>query len=196
MIVAMQDRLPDPIDERVVMRLDWDGFEALLELRGERARPKVAYLDGVLELMSPSFNHERIKSNIGRVVEAYMMHANVTFTTCGEWTIRRRKQRAGVEPDECYAFGPAGPVDRPDLAIEVVWTSGGIDKLEIYRRLGIPEVWFWIDGAITVYVLGDTGYETRPGSVCVPTVDLGVVCELLDIEVTSDIYKQLRARLG
>ncbi|MEG4506483.1 Uma2 family endonuclease [Microcoleus sp. F6_B4] len=34
----------------------------------------------------------------------------------------------------------------PDLAIEVVFTSGGIDKLQLYKRLGIPEVWFWEDG--------------------------------------------------
>jgi len=26
---------------------------------------------------------------------------------------------------------------RPNLAIEVIWTSGGINKLEIYKRLGV-----------------------------------------------------------
>lgn len=26
--------------------------------------------------------------------------------------------------------------DRPDIAVEVIWTSGGLDKLEIYRKLG------------------------------------------------------------
>ena len=30
----------------------------------------------------------------------------------------------------------------PELAIEVVYTSGGIDILKIYRRLGVKEVWF------------------------------------------------------
>jgi hypothetical protein len=32
------------------------------------------------------------------------------------------------------------PPQVPDIAIEVVWTSGGIDKLEVYRGLDVPEV--------------------------------------------------------
>jgi len=36
---------------------------------------------------------------------------------------------------------------------EVVWTSGGIDKLEIYRRLGVGEVWRWKDSRIEIHVL-------------------------------------------
>ena len=52
----------------------------------------------------------------------------------------------GVEPDECYVFGDAPDPERPDLAIEVVWTRGGIDKREIYRALGVRELWFWRRG--------------------------------------------------
>ncbi len=29
--------------------------------------------------------------------------------------------------------------------IEVVVSSGGINKLEAYKRLQIPEVWFWMN---------------------------------------------------
>jgi mRNA interferase MazF len=39
---------------------------------------------------------------------------------------------AGVEPDECYIVGPDQDTDRPDLVIEVIWTSSSIDKLEIW----------------------------------------------------------------
>ena len=67
-------------------------------------------------------------------------------------------KEAGCEADECYIFGPR-PRDkaRPDLAIEVVWTSGGLDKLEVYRRLEVGEVWFWKDGVIAVHVLDRDG---------------------------------------
>ncbi|MEM6520792.1 MAG: hypothetical protein AAF892_18895 [Cyanobacteria bacterium P01_D01_bin.71] len=37
--------------------------------------------------------------------------------------------------------------------IEVVVTSGGIDKLEGYRRLAVTEVWFWEDGVLKLYHL-------------------------------------------
>jgi hypothetical protein len=37
--------------------------------------------------------------------------------------------------------------------IEVVWTSGGLGKLEIYRRLGVGEFWQWKRGRIQVHLL-------------------------------------------
>lgn len=43
--------------------------------------------------------------------------------------------------------------ERPDLAIEVVVTSGAIDKLEAYKRLQIPEVWFWENSRLSLYAL-------------------------------------------
>jgi Uma2 family endonuclease len=50
------------------------------------------------------------------------------------------------EVDKSYKLGANRT--RPDLAIEVVVISGGINKLEVCKRLGIPEVWFWQDGTL------------------------------------------------
>ncbi len=50
-----------------------------------------------------------------------------------------------------HAGRPLGR-EAPDLAIEVIWTSGGIDKLESYRGLGVGEVWFWREGRMEVFV--------------------------------------------
>jgi Uma2 family endonuclease len=41
----------------------------------------------------------------------------------------------------------------PDLAIEVVFTSGGPNKLARYKALGVPEVWFWEDGLFSLHNL-------------------------------------------
>ena len=149
--------------------------------------------------MSPGFGHEHVKSHIGRVLETYMDHLRVTYTCVGSWLIKQRETKAGVEPDECYLFGREWVNDRPtkpDLAIEVVWTSGGLNKLEIYRRLGVREVWFWIDGAIGVHELTVNGYEARARSVFLPGVDLTVIAEVLQIECTSDALAEMRARLA
>lgn len=54
-------------------------------------------------------------------------------------------------------MGQAKPI--PDLSIEVVFTSGGIDKLARYQALGVPEVWFWQDGTLALYHLRPSGYE-------------------------------------
>src|SRR6185369_3053421 len=126
-------------------------------LRGEKSVPRLAYLEGALELMSPSRDHERIKSYIGRLVEAYAYDRGIDLSPYGNWTLKSAPGEAGLEPDECYLIGDQGR-DVPDLAIEVVWTSGGIDKLEIYRRLGINEVWFWREGRLEVHLLQPEGY--------------------------------------
>jgi malate dehydrogenase (oxaloacetate-decarboxylating)(NADP+) len=50
-------------DQRVVMHgRSWADYEAQLALQGERSRPKLAYLDGDIELMSPSRDHEKLNS--------------------------------------------------------------------------------------------------------------------------------------
>jgi hypothetical protein len=51
--------------------------------------------------------------------------------------------------------------DRPDIAIEVIWTLGGIDKLEVYRKLGVREVWYYERGTLRFFALrGERGHET------------------------------------
>jgi len=47
----------------------------------------------------------------------------------------------------------------PDLSIEVVFTSGDTSKLERYKALGVPEVWFGQDGLLKLYHLRDGSYE-------------------------------------
>lgn len=59
----------------------------------------------------------------------------------------------------------------PDLAIDVVWTHGALDKLEAYRHLGVREVWVWAKDALTVNVLGPDGYASVTGSAVVPGLD-------------------------
>lgn len=193
--VPLPDYVPSA-DQRILMDgVGWDGYEALLALRGGR-RPKLAYLDGVVELMTTSREHEWIKSWISHLVVTYCLERGVPASEYGEWTQKREAERAGAEPDECYIFG-AQPREktRPDLVIEVVWTSGGIDKLEIYRRLQIPEVWFWEDDAISVFVLAGTAYERRERSSFVPDLDLAELCRYLAIEPMTEAIKQYRDAL-
>jgi Uma2 family endonuclease len=70
-ILASQDRSLDP-DQRVILGdIDWWQFEAFLAIRGDRAGVRVTYLEGELEIMSPSRTHEMLKTMIARLLEAY-----------------------------------------------------------------------------------------------------------------------------
>src|SRR5690349_4575642 len=65
-------------DQRLIMlNVPWSGFEAQLALRGEASVPRVAYLDGALEVMSPSVHHERLKSNLGRLIETFALERGI-----------------------------------------------------------------------------------------------------------------------
>ncbi|HEX7704323.1 MAG TPA: Uma2 family endonuclease, partial [Kofleriaceae bacterium] len=81
----------------------------------------------------------------------------------------------------------------PDLAIEVVWTSGGLDKLEVYRRLGVGEVWHWKDDRLTVHVLGANGYELHDRSHCLPDIDLELLVSLLDLPTLNEAVERTQA---
>jgi hypothetical protein len=81
-------------DQRIVTYgVPWEFYEAQLALRGDRSAPRIAYLEGVMELMSPSKDHERIKSYIGRLIEAYALERGSTFppTVAGRSRKLRRK---------------------------------------------------------------------------------------------------------
>jgi Uma2 family endonuclease len=173
-------RRVEATSDQVVVLYDipWATYEALLAARGDRAGVRMAYLHGALELMSPSQDHEAIKTLIGRLLEAYAEERGLTLEGFGSMTMKESREERGVEPDECYVLGDRA-AEYPDLAIEVVWTSGGIDKLEIYRPFRVREVWIWEDARITAYGLRDSGYVALAKSEVLPGVDLALLASIV-----------------
>lgn len=168
----------DP-DQRVMLRdVRWKDFEILLAIRGDQAGVRMTYLKGDLELMSPSRSHEGIKTTLARMLEAFALERGLPLEGYGSWTLRNAPRERGVEPDECYVLGEPDK-DRPDLAIEVIWTHGGIDKLEVYRGLGIGEVWLWKDAAVTVHLLRGSQYAQADRSTLLPDFDLVLAARCL-----------------
>ena len=187
-----------PSEDRIVVLrgASWADYQRMLEVRGDRSLPRIAYLEGALQLMTPSRHHESLKSRIGRLLEVWCLTHDVEFSTYGSWTLENKERQRGVEPDECYVFGNVSEPERPDLAIEVVWTSGGIDKLEVYSRLGVREVWFWRRGRLEVYVLAGEQYQQRPASEVLSGIDLSNLVSFLDRPTLSQAIREYRAALG
>jgi Uma2 family endonuclease len=173
----------------------WADYERLLEIRGDHSAPRITYLEGTLEIMSPSAPHESIKSMIGCLVEVWCLERGIEFTTYGSWTVKNRRAKRGAEPDECYVFGVVPAPKRPDLAIEVIWTSGGIDKLDVYRKLGVPEVWCWDSGRIQVYRLRGERYATTAQSVALRGIDLEHLVSFIGRPTTSQAIREYRRAL-
>lgn len=202
MAVALRTRDPDPsCDQRVILHgVPWEQYEALVALRGDASVPRLTYLEGTLELMSPAYDHEEIKTRFARLVEAWADATDTPLTGLGSWTVRRADAERGAEADECYVlgdFGRRGPrPERPDLAIEVIWTHGGLDKLEVWRKLGVREVWTWEDGRIDVHVLHEEAWVTQAQSQLLPGIDLPFIADLLEEDSQHEAVRKLRARLS
>ena len=187
---------PEDVDQRVILNgMTWKDFEIMLVLRGDRGGVRMAFLNGAIELMSPSINHEGVKTMIGRLVEAYSDEEGFDLNGYGSWTLKNELLEKGAEPDECYVLGAAHK-DVPELAIEVVWTRGGLNKLEIYRALGVGEVWIWErDRGISVYLLRDGSYEEVEASALLPDLDLKLVERFATSPNQSAGVREFRAAL-
>ena len=200
--MVVEARLPSPDGEAPqdhyvhFYSVAWADYQKMREIRGERRRPKIAYLKGTLELVTTSRKHQRIKSWIGRLVEAWCLEHDVEFEPYGEWTLEDDAEEVAAEPDECYIFGADQEgKDRPDLVIEVVLTAGGIRKLDIYDALCIREVWFWKKDRIEVHARRDTGYERIAASEVLPGLDLDELLSFLDRPTASRAIRDYQGAL-
>lgn len=156
----------------------WEQYETLRDLFDDRPRLKMFYLEGKLELFIPPEDHEEIKTILARLLELYAIES-VGLYGYGSATYRKPSEERGLEPDECYYVGSKKQF--PDIEIEVVMTSGLLDRLAIYQGLGVGEVWVWQDGQLFIQRLRESGYEQISRSEFLPDLDLDLLvrCALI-----------------
>lgn len=150
---------PQPQAATLIHNVSWQQLEEIDNAFSKFGRFRLVYLDGTLEIMPVSNDHEDFKKTIAILLEAYMRAVGIRFYGRGGPTMATQEKDARKEPDESYNIGTRKAY--PDLVIEMVFTSGGVDKLEIYRRSGVTEVWFWEDGVLAIYEL--QGNSLRDG---------------------------------
>ncbi|NJK65805.1 MAG: Uma2 family endonuclease [Microcoleus sp. SU_5_3] len=171
--------------------LTWREFKAVEQLL-DRPGYRLSFLDGVLEILKmPGEPHETVKKRIAALLELYLLVAGFDFTPTGSMTLESETVAVKREADESYKLAPGRRL--PDLAIEVVFSSGGINKLEVYKRLKIPEVWFWEDGVLEVYHLRGEGdalhYEKISSSEEVKGIDLNLLLRCINMVNHVDAIK-------
>lgn len=184
------------LDQRILMHgMSWWQYETMLAARGDNPTPRMAFAHGTIELMSPSHRHEEKKSLIGQLVEAYLFERRVYFVPWGSTTLKNPSVEKGVEPDESYAFRKG--VEVPDLAIEAVLTSGGLDKLDLYGKLRVREVWFWTEEGIEAHVLGaDGAYREVRTSEVIPGLSIDLVADYARRDDAFEAVLAFREWLG
>ncbi|WP_437962065.1 Uma2 family endonuclease [Sorangium sp. So ce119] len=186
---------PAPAGEQrfVLQGVPWDTY---VRLRDELDTPglRMTFCEGTLELMSPSIEHEIDKKSIARLIEFFALERDVPLYGYGSTTFRREAKARGLEPDECYCIG--GTLKEfPDIAIEVVLTSGGLDKLPVYSGLGVREVWFWERDAFHIHALRGEEYEAIAASELIPDLDLVALARFVRWPDQHEAVKAFRSWL-
>lgn len=154
---------------------------------------RMTYLEGWLEIMSPSREHEVEKTQIARLLELFCLERDIPLYGYGSTTFRKEERERGLEPDECYSRDADKEI--PDIALEVIKTHGSLDKLEVYRGLGVQEVWIFEAGEFRVLALRADHYERVAASEVLPEVDLSRLAALALHEDQHAALRELRAEL-
>ncbi len=155
----------------ILTGMTWEDFEQLTneEYLGYRA----SYKDGEIIIVSPGRNHENTKGLTGDLIIAYCDLAEIDYYHFGSTTLKNIP-KSGKEPDNSYAIGT--DKDLPDIAIEVNYSSGGIQALAIYLELGVKEVWMWDkNDKLSFYVLEGNQYIQQDRSSILPPLTSEII---------------------
>jgi Uma2 family endonuclease len=186
-----------PAEQRTVLHnVSWETFEALLRDTGEDRGSRFAYDCGVLEIMTPLFEHENPKSNFGNFIVALAEELDIEIRSAGSTTLKRKLARRGIEPDTCYyiqnelAMRGRETLDLetdppPDLAIEIDITSSSVNKFNIYAALGVTELWRYDGQNLKFYQLIEGRYVECKFSIAFPLVSMSDISRFIEQSKTS-----------
>lgn len=186
-----------PEQRLIICGISWQRYLDLDKALGDdRPGPRFYYLEGDLEIMTTSNDHERIKKWIGDFLHDYFLDAGIEIMPRGQATMRLALKQAGAEPDESWCIGEER--QWPDLVLEIALTSGGVNKLEIYRRFNVPEVWIWRRNKINIFILNDdaTSYSPAQTSRLLPKLDIGLIERCAQIRSWQQARRAFRAGLA
>ena len=165
----------------VIDNLSWGGYEQILKVFDDRRFPHT-FVDGVLEIMTLSQEHEWTKKILARFIENLSIELKVRITSAGSTTLKRQLKQRGLEPDESYYVAHYADVrglkrinlnrhPPPDLVVEVDVTNKSLDRLEPYAQLGVPEIWQHDrKGVRFLKRVSETSYRPMKSSLAFPPV--------------------------
>src|SRR6266849_3502352 len=107
----MPKTLTAPRVQRLVLdNISWQAYERMLRALEERRRLRITYDQGSLEIMTLSFPHERTKHLLCLLIVTLAVELGRSIAGCGSLTMKRRLQKKGLEPDECFWIKNEGVV--------------------------------------------------------------------------------------
>ncbi|MEG5046769.1 Uma2 family endonuclease [Microcoleus sp. B4-C1] len=182
------------VEQRFTWRgLTWHQFKAIQAGFEDVANVRLFYCDGVLEIVGISKAHEAIRCLIAALLINFFQFNRIQFFPSGSYS-QIVEGKVEYQADLSYCFGT--DKDVPDLCIEVVITSGSPIKLQKYRLMGVPEVWFWEDGTLELYHLREEGYDRITSSEVLPELDLSLLKRCILFASPLDALEEFARGMG
>ena len=183
-------------ESRVRSRCSWHTYERLLQENESSSSPRFTFDQGWLEMMSPSLEHERVNDAFRQLVGKIADHFGLDLFGTGSTTFRREDLQRGFEPDSSWYVHDASIVralrqldltahPAPELVLEIDISCSSLGKLDLYRALGVGEVWRWTEGSLVIHILEETGYRASPYSQIFPTVESKALSRLIHASSSS-----------
>jgi Uma2 family endonuclease len=181
----------DEGEQRVLLRnISWQLYESLLEEMGDEGQARLSYLQGDLEFLTPLPQHETYNRQIDRAITTIAEELNQEYSLFGSMTIKQPQMAAGEEPDSCYYIANEPSVrgkikldfaidPPPDLVLEIDITSSSLDRLSIYAKLGVNELWRYDGTTLVFYSLQASRYVEVDRSLTFPMLSPARILEFI-----------------
>jgi Uma2 family endonuclease len=177
----------------------WSTYSRMLRIfAATRPGVRTTYDRGELEIISPTTEHEIVGNLLGQFVVTLTQEFRLALLQGGSATLRRRKLKRGLEPDRCFWIANEAKVrgvkrlnlrihPPPDLAIEVDVTRSSLNRMRIYAKLAVPEVWRLDSNSLTILHLQPNGkYASASHSLAFPKVTPGDLLRFLLLWETTE----------
>ncbi len=193
-----------PPEERILLHdVTWETYEQLLANYADKSSPRFTYDRGVLEIMSPSSEHEELNDVFKLLVNALAEEWGVESRGFGSTTFRREDISRGFEPDSCFYIQSVGNIKSvtrldlvvhppPDLVVEIDITHPSLDKFPVYAAAGVPEVWHYDGQALKILRLEGDGYVEADESRALPRLTRETLTHFIEESATMSRLDWLR----
>lgn len=190
----------------ILAGVSWKEYVRLLKAFEEH-HLRLTYDRGALEIMTLSFEHENEGYLLCRLIDVLTEELNLPVQGGGSTTFQRRKHQKGLEADGCWWIGNEAKVrgkkridlrvdPPPDLIAEVDITRSSLNRMKIYARMKIPEVWRCDGKDLDFFVLDKGKYKKVEESQTFPgcrAAEILPFLSLLHQEDQTSIVRQFRA---
>jgi Uma2 family endonuclease len=203
MITTPKTKSPSP--GRVLLQnISWETYERLLNEMGHQRNTRLNYDRGLLEIMTPLFEHENPKRILEKFVDALADVLNIEIVSAGSTTLNRPDLARGSEPDSGFYIQNEQQIQGkrtidlktdppPDLVIEIDVTSSSIDREGIYAAMGVPEIWRCDRGEVKFLQLQSGNYVETEHSLAFPVLPVTEVAKFLEQSQTVGETTLLKA---